>query len=661
MHTTLLTHRALSNKPFELNLTKQEGFYSLRQAQPRQSGIGKRVLFLSSSILLGVILATLSLQGYAEEGEDISAVSVQKNITTYTVNIDGSYKEEHEVAILIETQDAVSTYGEKRISYTPKLESIQLLAAYTISPNGTHIQVPKKSIHTAIGELGRGGYVFSDQNSKVIIYPKVTVGSQLYIKYIKTCHTPLFPGQFAFRHIMSPHLKSALTEININFDRRLNVQIDAKDVEGGVLPDKNGMRRYSYTHKQAIKLPFETGQIDSGDYSPYVQASTFASYEELGAAYEEKLKEKVNVTTEIQTLANKLTQGVDNPKDQTRILYNWVSKNIRYVASYIGNGGYVPHDSQTILSNRWGDCKDHAVILEALLAAKEIKSSAVLISAGSAFQLPKLAGVHAFNHVITYVPSLDLYLDSTAQFAPMGTLPSVDLNKNVVLTALNKIGKTPAMLASENTAVTHVFMKVLSDGTIQGTSKVIDTGTAEIDLRQVKSIAQSMTQEKMADILLDVFNLSGKGKVHSGDPNNLDKQLEVNATFTLDPVSNFPGPGSMPIPAGVVDEAITRNTMQKPKDKFYFPSLCTSATKSNHYEIEFPSNIKITHVPKNVKYSDPTVQYSATYALKGNKLEIDRELIIQNTSMVCGEAENELDKRFFPVFQRDMRAQVMYE
>lgn len=45
MHTTLLTHRALSNKPFELNLTKQEGFYSLRQVQPRQGGIGKRVLF----------------------------------------------------------------------------------------------------------------------------------------------------------------------------------------------------------------------------------------------------------------------------------------------------------------------------------------------------------------------------------------------------------------------------------------------------------------------------------------------------------------------------------------------------------------------------------------------------------------------------------------
>lgn len=49
-------------------------------------------------------------------------------------------KRSNEITTPIETQDAVASYGEKRIAYTPKLESIQLLAAYTILPNGTHIQ-----------------------------------------------------------------------------------------------------------------------------------------------------------------------------------------------------------------------------------------------------------------------------------------------------------------------------------------------------------------------------------------------------------------------------------------------------------------------------------------------------------------------------------------
>ena len=37
-----------------------------------------------------------------------------------------------------------------------------------------------------------------------------------------------------------------------------------------------------------------------------------------------------------------------------------------------------------------------------------------------------------FNHVITYVPGLNLYLDSTARFAPMGALPDEVMDKPVL-------------------------------------------------------------------------------------------------------------------------------------------------------------------------------------------------------------------------------------
>jgi len=42
----------------------------------------------------------------------------------------------------------------------------------------------------------------------------------------------------------------------------------------------------------------------------------------------------------------------------------------------------VPHDAQSILDNRYGDCKDHVVILEALLEAVGIDSSPALINSG---------------------------------------------------------------------------------------------------------------------------------------------------------------------------------------------------------------------------------------------------------------------------------------
>jgi hypothetical protein len=658
MHTTLLTHRALRKKPFVMSLTKQAGFYSLQQAQARQSSVGVRMLLLASCIMLGILLATLGRHAFAEE--EISTVAMQKNIITYTINLDGTYKMEHEYAMRLENSTAVAIHGERKILYTPSLESMQIIDAYTILPDGRRIPVPKKSIHTTIGAMGIAGPVFKDSNTTVLIYPNLVVGSHIYLKYVTTCHTPLFPGHFTFNWSFSPHLKSAKTEANLIYDPRLKLRIAARGVEGGALPVKDGLYRYRYIHTQQKILPYENNEIASADEGAYVQASTFENYAQLGAAYQEKLKEKVNVTPEIQKLANELTSGVTHPIEQTRLLYNWVSKNIRYVGAYIGNGGYVPHDSQTILSNRWGDCKDHVVILEALLAAKGIASSATLINTGNSYKLPKLAVLN-FDHLITYVPSLNLYLDSTAQFAPLGTLPRSELEKPVLLTALGKLGKTPRMRASENTATTTVKMKILPDGTIQGSSKVVATGTSDITLRKNKANAQSLTQEKVAEILLDVINLSGKGSVHSGDPADLNTPLEVNATFTLDPVSNFPGPGALTIPAGVVDDVISIGILTKPKEKYNLPVRCDSFRKRNQLEIEFPPTSKITRLPTDVHYEDATIRYDATYTLKGNTLTLKRNLIIQNRSMVCGEAEYELDKKFYPVFQRDLRAQVLYE
>jgi hypothetical protein len=614
----------------------------------------------SGAVFIALSFFALSFNSWASE-EYTFPVSFEKLVTTFSVNSDGSFQEVQEISTRIENEEGVSRYGEKKISYVPKLESVKILEAYTILPNGTRVKVMPNSIRAAKGDMDSRSASYSDTQYKVIIFPNVVMGSQLYYKYLRTRHVPLFPGQFSVRRTLSPFIKSAYVEININFDPRLGLKVDSNGFEGGRIADKEGRHRYHFTQKQDNVIPMEAGQAPSDAYAPYVQASTYANYEALGHAYQGKAGPMTNVTPAIQKLADELTMGVADKRQQTRLLYNWVSKNIRYVGSYIGNGGYVPHASQSILDNRWGDCKDHVVILEALLAAKGIESSPALIGTSDTYVLPKLAVLSAFNHVITYVPSLDLYLDSTAQFTPMGTLPREDLDKPVVLTALNRMGKTPPMLARENMLTTSIVLKIHADGTTEGSSHATGTGIFDIYLRGTKVAEKSSSEKEVVKGMLQNFNLSGSGKIKSSDPTDLDKLLEVESTFVFDAVSNFPGPASMPIKPGIVYGVIEGKTISKPKDKLYLPEACPSVALKDHYKIEFPATTKITHLPENVNYADALVQYTATYELKENKLEIKRELINQNPGMLCGEAENELAKKFFPVFLRDMRAQVMYE
>src|SRR5438445_1398884 len=93
----------------------------------------------------------------------------------------------------------------------------------------------------------------------------------------------------------------------------------------------------------------------------YILASSFKDYGELAAAYKARARDKSVVTPEIQKLADELTAGLSDKREQTKRLYQWVARNVRYVAMALGDGGYVPHDAASVLANRYGDCKDHVV------------------------------------------------------------------------------------------------------------------------------------------------------------------------------------------------------------------------------------------------------------------------------------------------------------
>jgi len=620
----------------------------------------KEKIMKSLILLFSLIGAGVSYCSFAADDNPMP-LSFQKNIYTYIVNKDGSYKETSETSTLILNDQGISDYGERKIQFTPKLESLRIIEAYNIMPDGRRISVPKNNIRSAKGDMDSSTSSYSDTEYKIIIYPKVTVGSQLYLKFTRVRHVPIFPGHFALEKTISPHYKYSHFEINLYFDQRINIKVDSKDFEGGQLADKDGMHRYQFTAKQEKTFPLELNEVLEVDYAPYVRASSFTSYAELGNAYYEKAKIKAKVTPSIQKLADQLTAGIDDKSQQTRKIYNWVSRNIRYVASYIGNGGYVPHDAQSILKNRWGDCKDHVVILEALLSAKGIESSPALINTGYSYILPSLPMVGSFNHVITYVPSEDLFLDSTSPFVRFGSLPYSDLGKNVVLVKLNRITKTPPLLSINNVSETSIRLKILPGGEIQGESSTQATGIDEANLRYGVFNSQSLPKFQVVNYKLAEENLTGTGDIQSGDPLDLERTFWIKTIFTLDPISNIPGPAAISIPAGLAYKAIKNGYLRKPTDKLNLPEICDSFETKNSYEIEFPSNIKITHIPDNVTYEDEYTKYSSTYIRNGNKIEVKRLLVVQNKSMSCGAHENELDKKFFPIFQRDVRAQIIYE
>jgi transglutaminase-like putative cysteine protease len=513
--------------------------------------------------------------------------------------------------------------------------------------------------------------MFSDQKHKIIIFPKVTPGSKTYYKTKLTTYKPLLPGYFYTRLIFSPSVEVQSYEYNLSYPEDLTLYTDIKGVKQTKDEVVDSMRQVSYTYQNLKMKKKELYQVSNNDYAPHIFISTFPSQEAFAKAYEDRIKDKFTVTPEIQKQADEITKGLekkvqndpklDLKKEQAKAIYHWVARNIRYVAIYLADGGIVPHDANSILKNRYGDCKDHNALLIALLAAKGIDATSALINSGNAYTLPKYPVLGPFNHVITYIPAWNLYLDSTDEMAPYGVLPGDELDKPVLLTKLAKVGRTPKPKKEDSEMATGISMQIEKDGRITGKAHTMYFGSAEINARYKYEGAETTLSDKLVKTQLAKFRQTGEGKITTSYVYDLNKPFTTDTEFTLDAVANVPGPGAMTVPIGLAPGELASIASDRPPEKFTVPYVCSTRMVGESYQIRFPDNTKVTRIPPNVSYKKAGIEYEATYNEVKNNIFVVRKLAIQRPGAVCEPGELQNWKDFYQVFIKDMRGQIFYE
>ena len=590
--------------------------------------------------------------------------TVVKSNSRYEVNKDASYTQYLEEQNRVDTPQGIRLLGERKITYNSTLEDVEVLEAYTIQPDGTRIAVPLDKIRTQ-DETADDGSIYSDSKSKVIIYPKLEVGSQVYYRAKSVQHTPEFPGHFFLWEHYSPHARYESVNVELVHDIGIEVGVSTKGMQGGKLSSSSvpNTLAYKFTFSQEKAYPSEESRADLPDFAPNFSASTFKSYAEVGRAYQIRAKEKAKVTPAIQTLANDLIQKANakTTLEKVKVLHHWVAQNIRYLGIYVGAGGYVPHDAQSILDNLYGDCKDHVTILEALLAAAGIDSTPALINSSTAYLLPKLPTPGIFDHVITYVPSLNVYLDSTSRFAPLGTLPNGDMDKPVVHTATGALSRTPMTHPAKDRTEARIQMKLTRDGSIEGESQAKMFGVFEVASRGSQFSYQNRNQSDIVNGLLSRFQETGWGEIGKTEPTQFDKAWQVNSTFELDPVVNVPGPSAMAIPVGLAPGRMKNLAdVVLPKER-RFPTTCAATQHEEWIELSFPKDLKITRVPKGVSFSQGDVMYQSNYELAGQLLKIKRTYSLTRKETICGAEADKWFAEFTQVLRRDLRQQVFFE
>ena len=368
--------------------------------------------------------------------------------------------------------NAVQPLSQQRLTYTEGAERLEILEAFTEKPDGRRIPVDPASIITR--DAGSGPVVTYQHGLKerIIIFPNVEVGDIVVMTIkLETLRGP-FAGQFTYADTFPR--SALLTSARIVVEAPKSLDLHVKTL-GAALSDQieetGGIRRHTVTLTPSAPAPEEPGAVAPIDREPSILVSTFKSYQELGLAYRASALPKAEVTPEIAALADEITRGIEGKQAQAAAIDAWVKKNIRYVAAYASlNGGFVPHDAMAVLRNRWGDCKDHATVMSALLAAKGISSEQALISAGNAYTLPEPPTMAVLNHVILYMPELDFYADPTDTHAAFGVLSPQTYDKPVVRVSASGVtlARTPPMRTDDHAYHARTVINIAADGTVTG-------------------------------------------------------------------------------------------------------------------------------------------------------------------------------------------------
>lgn len=193
-------------------------------------------------------------------------------------------------------------------------------------------------------------------------------------------------------------------------------------------------------------------------------------------------KGQAEATPEIAAKVEEILADVPNdPRLQARALYDWVKEKVRYVAIEVGIGGWRPHSAREVFEFRYGDCKDKATLLKAMLQVAGIESHLATLYSHQGvprdFILPSLGFT---NHAILAIelPDGPVIVDPTERTVPFGQLPARDQEAKLLVNHPDKpyVFQTPPSTEQDNQSWQKVELTLEGGRTWKGRAFVETTG-----------------------------------------------------------------------------------------------------------------------------------------------------------------------------------------
>ncbi len=445
----------------------------------------------------------------------------------------------------------LATYA---VTYDPATEQVRYLAA-RVRHAGSWTQAPEAEDAPVSESVGYE--TFYDVRNKYVVLPAIQSGDYVEIAYrvmpttLESLYGDYYGDIVAFQDeaaavfrqfvVIAPADKTLVSEA-VRFHGEHTVEA------------RGGEKIYRWTLRDEPAFVAEPESPPAIEQVPYVAVSSFATWGQFADWYRGLVRDTFVLDDALRQTTDQLLKGLTTERQKVEAIYDYVIRNTHYVALEFGIHGYRPYPVAQVFHRRFGDCKDKASLLIAMLARAGVPADFVLVRTRDRGLVdPKIPSVADFDHAIVYVPSLHLYLDGTTEYNGVSELPDQDQRAFVFRIPMLRAYDprhdagaalapvvTPELPASQNSIVRVVTGQLDAQGDLDFSAQWQAQGERAPELRARLQIPerragalQAMLREQLPGI--SVFSASAPNDDHWNEPVQVLFQGQVPHFASPDP------------------------------------------------------------------------------------------------------------------------------
>lgn len=303
------------------------------------------------------------------------------------------------------TAAGLSDVSELRLRYNPDYQRL-ILHSVRIGREGRWRDVARSvRVRMMQREEGLDEGIHDGVVTAVVILEDVRVGDVVDYSYSLNGENPIF-GAMQFGGIgLNANYSIEKLSARLIADRKRKLTVRLQNAEVTVQQQElNGNSVYIVERSQVPAIRAEENYPPG--YTPYawMDYSEYADWPAVAAWAQGLYRGVAKDSQAVNALARRLKAESQNTADFIAKTLFFVQSEIRYLGLELGENTHLPNAPSTVLSRRYGDCKDKSLLISELLRRGGVKAWPALVSTqfqGLVTEVLPSPGV--FDHVIVLV------------------------------------------------------------------------------------------------------------------------------------------------------------------------------------------------------------------------------------------------------------------